>query len=283
MNDSKIKPKKNRGYLLCDNCGGSYELQEGESPEDFSDKCECGGNLNHTRNLSNTNTGQSRSNDEFISTVDDVTAKIKEGSIIDQIISYINWKILIIGGLLIIILTLGSNAIFSAIYGNSAGDIGLRIFTYPIILLIISGLAGYLLRKNNSAAIHGGLIGLAQLSIGYQTIAYLGLWFLPIILGVIGGIAGVVLRKRIKKDEKLDQKVEKAKGKVGDVLDSKNIPDSVKDKLGDVLDSSTKRVPTDQSSPVSDPYEEIKKAKELLDMGALTEEEFREIKKKILD
>lgn len=38
------------GYLKCENCGGSYELKKGEFPEDFSDKCECGGNLNYYEN-----------------------------------------------------------------------------------------------------------------------------------------------------------------------------------------------------------------------------------------
>ncbi|MBF4474620.1 hypothetical protein [Methanobacterium formicicum] len=32
-------------YLVCDKCGSYYELQLGESPNDFTDKCECGGNL----------------------------------------------------------------------------------------------------------------------------------------------------------------------------------------------------------------------------------------------
>jgi len=36
------------GYLVCDACGGYYELQEGEKPEDFSDECECGGKLHYT-------------------------------------------------------------------------------------------------------------------------------------------------------------------------------------------------------------------------------------------
>ncbi len=36
------------GYLECDNCKGYYELQNGESPEDFSE-CECGGRLVHRR------------------------------------------------------------------------------------------------------------------------------------------------------------------------------------------------------------------------------------------
>ena len=33
------------GYLICDKCGGYYELQPGEKPEDFSNECECGGEL----------------------------------------------------------------------------------------------------------------------------------------------------------------------------------------------------------------------------------------------
>jgi Protein of unknown function (DUF4013) len=36
------------GYLECDNCKGYYELQNGESPEDFSE-CECGGKLVYRR------------------------------------------------------------------------------------------------------------------------------------------------------------------------------------------------------------------------------------------
>lgn len=43
-------------YLVCDDCKGYYELKEGESPEDFILKCECGGKLvfvNKSRNPSN--------------------------------------------------------------------------------------------------------------------------------------------------------------------------------------------------------------------------------------
>ena len=39
------------GYLLCDKCQGNYELQPGESPDDFSDKCQCGGNLKYVESL----------------------------------------------------------------------------------------------------------------------------------------------------------------------------------------------------------------------------------------
>ena len=32
-------------YLVCDTCGGYYELQPGESPENFDLECACGGHL----------------------------------------------------------------------------------------------------------------------------------------------------------------------------------------------------------------------------------------------
>jgi hypothetical protein len=37
-------------YLICENCGGYYELQDGESKDDF-DGCHCGGRLNCTSSL----------------------------------------------------------------------------------------------------------------------------------------------------------------------------------------------------------------------------------------
>lgn len=42
------------GYLVCDKCGGYYELQKGESRDDF-DICECGGKLEYVEKIGNTN------------------------------------------------------------------------------------------------------------------------------------------------------------------------------------------------------------------------------------
>lgn len=41
--------ENSEGYLKCKKCGGYYELQEGESSEDFSE-CECGGKFRHIHN-----------------------------------------------------------------------------------------------------------------------------------------------------------------------------------------------------------------------------------------
>jgi len=42
-------------YLVCMKCGGYYQLQEGESPDDFSDKCQCGGDLRYIESLEELN------------------------------------------------------------------------------------------------------------------------------------------------------------------------------------------------------------------------------------
>lgn len=40
----------NMRYVICDDCGGYYELQKGESPGDF-EACNCGGNLSYTHSI----------------------------------------------------------------------------------------------------------------------------------------------------------------------------------------------------------------------------------------
>ena len=42
---NKMERKSLNGYLVCNNCGGYYELQQGESWKDFDTECQCGGQL----------------------------------------------------------------------------------------------------------------------------------------------------------------------------------------------------------------------------------------------
>lgn len=44
-------PPNTQGYLICDKCSGYYQLQPDESADDFSDTCECGGELKYKENL----------------------------------------------------------------------------------------------------------------------------------------------------------------------------------------------------------------------------------------
>ena len=47
-------------YLVCDTCKGSYELQPGEKPGDFSSECECGGKLTYNRDISSSDKDKRR-------------------------------------------------------------------------------------------------------------------------------------------------------------------------------------------------------------------------------
>jgi hypothetical protein len=66
------------GYLICEKCGGYYELQKGESLSDF-DCCQCGGKLKyyedsvHEKNLDNNPSGYNpklKTNDEIKKIID---------------------------------------------------------------------------------------------------------------------------------------------------------------------------------------------------------------------
>ncbi|WP_321421080.1 hypothetical protein [uncultured Methanobacterium sp.] len=50
------------GYLVCNKCGGYYELKDGESPDDFDLTCECGGTLEYVDELKNELTPNRRKN-----------------------------------------------------------------------------------------------------------------------------------------------------------------------------------------------------------------------------
>lgn len=41
----------NNGYLVCNKCNQYYKLLEDESPEDFTDQCECGGKLEYREDI----------------------------------------------------------------------------------------------------------------------------------------------------------------------------------------------------------------------------------------
>jgi predicted amidophosphoribosyltransferase len=51
MSSNTTRNDENLGYLVCDACGGYYQLQQGESADDFDSKCDCGGKLEHRLEL----------------------------------------------------------------------------------------------------------------------------------------------------------------------------------------------------------------------------------------
>ena len=52
MQQSGVTPRKeDDGYLVCTKCNTYYKLQPGESPDDFDNKCECGGKFKYYNNI----------------------------------------------------------------------------------------------------------------------------------------------------------------------------------------------------------------------------------------
>jgi heat shock protein HtpX len=53
IKDMRTGEWKSGGYLVCKKCNGYYESQPNESPDDFTDKCECGGELKYVEKIDN--------------------------------------------------------------------------------------------------------------------------------------------------------------------------------------------------------------------------------------
>jgi hypothetical protein len=101
---------------------------------------------------------------------------------------------------------------------------------------------------------------------------------------------GFKIDKELKELEKFPSDVVKAAGRADDYLKEKGVHEEVdkfKKKSSEMFKSISKNINDNSNGKkrirtVKKPLEEIKKAKELLDMGAITEKEFEEIKHKYL-
>lgn len=143
------KPKEeNKGYLVCDDCGGLYKLQEGESPSDFA-SCQCGGKLIHTYDLTTLkNNVNSVSKNKNHTSIDDYKGKI---------LGKINKKALIIGSIITVVLSF----IFTHYIMDWLMWKDVR-FMYTLSFLISPLIVGLILYKKDyyTVAINGAIIGL---------------------------------------------------------------------------------------------------------------------------
>ncbi|SCG85284.1 hypothetical protein [Methanobacterium congolense] len=63
-------------YLICERCGGYYELDVGESPDDF-DRCQCGGKLRYSKTLANCNAFDSHETENIKTYKEEVDKELK--------------------------------------------------------------------------------------------------------------------------------------------------------------------------------------------------------------
>ncbi len=64
-------------YLVCEKCAGYYELQKGESPEDF-ESCQCGGKLKYVSRVHDEQISHGNSEDTVGNIKDDIEMIAKE-------------------------------------------------------------------------------------------------------------------------------------------------------------------------------------------------------------
>jgi len=182
------------GYLICEKCEGFYELKEGESPEDFSDKCECGGKLEYVDTIK-----ESKNYDinEDVPNIDNNQSKIKLKSV----------GIGAISSLLIILLFFLPKLLLK--YNTYELAIISVVFMLILAPLIGGFIASYSCRRcnykygvvNSIIAIFIYNIGIIlieyfplHLGMGFGLAAYLFFALVIEIFGIIGGVLGIFIK-----------------------------------------------------------------------------------------
>ncbi|HOI39522.1 MAG TPA: zinc ribbon domain-containing protein [Methanobacterium sp.] len=177
------------GFLICDNCGGYYELQEGERPEDFQ-SCECGGNLKYVEK-----------SDSSINKIPD--NKSKNDSVL----------FIVLGSLFLF------SIFFISLRNTSLFFItGFEILFIIIVLFIIPIIAGFIFGETYRKGLLAGLllgISLSLLQItalesshGFDiTIIHLNylilfLTIIDVLMGIFGVWIGIWLQKRMPEQHK---------------------------------------------------------------------------------
>ena len=209
-------------YLVCEECGKSYKLDEGKSSFSY-EKCECGGKLTYTDNLNGiknnykplnnsriscTNCGAENNGTsskcfncghEFAETAKNVNKPLNGG---------ISWFGVAIGfGFLLIGTLLGVLAIFGTNIPQNVEDIQYNLLmafgTISMVIAIISGLIssyiGGSIRIKNGI-INGGLVGvILGLVVGATSgsLAFLGVIAIFGSLTILGGVFGTLLKRRM--------------------------------------------------------------------------------------
>lgn len=162
------------GYLVCNKCGGTYELQEGESADDF-DKCECGGKLNYKESIVSTPVSPKEKNiincpkcgHENLNNVKFCGScgenLIKEKTNFKSLFKTLNFDIILIGSLLtILLLILSKILLFDIVTGQEPvtnNEKSAYTLIYFIIIMMGSFIPGILKKIDYKiAALHGAII-----------------------------------------------------------------------------------------------------------------------------
>lgn len=205
-------------YLICEECGKYYELNEGKSSFNY-DKCDCGGKLTYTDSLKEL--GKFKPKNENPENCSNCGVKKDEDAVVCSNCGYefgqnkklennrgVSWVGVAIGfGFLMTTTSLAVFAIFGTNIPQKPEDIPTKVITaFGIIAVVVSVLSGlissYIGGSVNfkNGMINGGLVGvILGLVVGISSggIAILGAIAVFGSLSVLGGIFGTLLKRRL--------------------------------------------------------------------------------------
>lgn len=173
------------GYLQCDKCGGYYELQEGESPDDFSDTCECGGKLKYKDAINDNYSSEQPISDHYLDNPGTTYcgkcghknsynamfckkcgSKLKKSKgKIEKFNSKINILAVFLGLLVSLIVLFVSSLVFYPFVASNQIDIVYFVLLTIACMLFIGGIVvGFLVgKKYSNGLINGGFLTLVTL------------------------------------------------------------------------------------------------------------------------
>ena len=206
-------------YLICEECGKYYELNEGKSSFSYA-KCECGGKLNFSSTLNGSEKNYKPSTDKKITcstcgVVNPKNSVICSGcgrELITVLKKSTNGSISILGvavgfGFLVIAIILSVLAIFGTNIPQKAEDIPQNfLIAFGILAMcvaIISGLiSSYIGGSINfkSGVLNGGLVGIIlgiMVGITSGSLTFIGVIAIFGSLSVVGGIFGMLLKRKL--------------------------------------------------------------------------------------
>ena len=211
------------GYLVCEKCGGYYELKKGEALNDFK-SCDCGGKLKYVKNLDNELKKMSKcqfcgtenlKNDEFCGSCGKPLNYITEKP--PKKISGINSPnqsektkkneidiIAIVSGLITAIILYFIYflsiyiipALFSGIVAGffTSNESYKKSILYGAITSVVGISICYIIIN----IIYSSYFSIQYTYIQFQPLSMIEILLLAIILGAIGGFIGSFLKQRIK-------------------------------------------------------------------------------------
>ena len=215
-----LKPVILMSYLVCEQCGKYYELNEGTASFSY-EKCECSGKLKYTSNSNSIDSPQTDNHNKIVTNnqcqncgIENLQASVVCKNCgkplenkVENINECISWVGIGIGfGFLLLSALLAVYAIFGSNISLKASDIPYTLLVeFGIIAMVISIISGLISAyvggsiKFKYGIINGGLVGIILgILVGATSgsIAFLGVIAVFGSLSTIGGIVGTIIKRR---------------------------------------------------------------------------------------